>query len=68
MATIPPARANGFASDNAQDIIRLKLSRPITVKNNAAIIESQPITSITNGYMESPDIDIRITQELILQL
>jgi len=49
----PPIRPTGFAKDNAQDIIRLKLLRPITVKTIAAIIESQPIISIISGYLEA---------------
>ena len=51
-AKTPPTRPNGFVSDNAQEISRIKLFRPITAIIIAEEIESQPIISIASGYLE----------------
>ena len=55
MAKIPPTRPRGFDKDKAHDIKRLKLGRPITARIIAAAIESQPITSITPGNLDTWD-------------
>ncbi len=51
----PPMRPYGFWKDNTQYIRLLKLFRPITAKDIAAIIEIHPIARISNGNLETSD-------------